>query len=70
LLDEVEQGESFEIVRDGIRVAEVKPVESFTLGYLLAALDKLPRDPEFAADVEQLHNFANSLPVEDAWAED
>ena len=52
VLNEVEHnGEVFEVERHGKLVAEVRPVERFTLGEVLQWLREHPPDADFARDI-------------------
>jgi antitoxin (DNA-binding transcriptional repressor) of toxin-antitoxin stability system len=61
MLDAVERQESFTITRGGRAIAEVRPLQHYTLAGAAAALAPLPRDPEWADEVE------GALPGDSTW---
>jgi prevent-host-death family protein len=54
LLDSVEEGESFVVVRHGRAVATIGPAVAGTGQALKEALRKHPPDPEWAAELREL----------------
>jgi prevent-host-death family protein len=57
LLDEVEQGKSFNIVRGGQTVATVSPVKRYTGAAFTALLEELGPDPEFGKELEEARRY-------------
>ena len=72
ILDRVrDKGETFEVLKRGQIVAEIKPSERkrITLGEFIELLQNGPKpDPEFWDDVEQAHREMNQpLPMKSPW---
>jgi prevent-host-death family protein len=57
LLDEVQKGRSFHIVRGGERVATVTPVKRHTGAELIAIYERRGPDPELADAIEEGRRF-------------
>ena len=57
LLDEVQQGRTFNIVRGGEPVATVSPIQRHTGAELTAVFEKWGPDPELADAIEEARRF-------------
>jgi antitoxin (DNA-binding transcriptional repressor) of toxin-antitoxin stability system len=69
MLDAVEAGERFTVLRGGRPVAEVGSPRVHTLGALRQALAPFSADPDWAATTESVLAAANT-PLQDPWATD